>query len=97
MNSEILETVLRTEVRLAGEKWLKRYKEASDEKRLELLGKLAARRLIAEEQQRLFNAKQAVEGCEQRKADPEIAGTKGPLGNDSGGGKRVLKSTKSLS
>lgn len=96
MDSLILEKVLRSELRKAGERWRAYYKEMGDNKRLRALGMLAARRLIAEEVERQCGGESCVQ--EPRVTiDPELEGTRGPLGHDVGGGRRNIRSTKSFS
>jgi hypothetical protein len=90
------EKVLREELRKAGERWQKKYKTMGDKERLRVLGCFAARRLIADEVDRRCRAKREPVP-EIKRMDPELIGTQGPLGHDSGGGNRVLRSTKSLS
>lgn len=96
MDSQILETVLRSELRKAGERWQKKYREMGDKERLRILGCFAARRLISEEVERQCGTNVEPE-TPVRRIDPELIGTQGPLGSDSGGGKRVIRGTSSMS
>lgn len=98
MDSSILEKALRCELRKHGERWVQEYKEMGDKERLRVLGCFAARRLISEEVDRQCrDSKSGEPEPPVHRMDPELLGTKGSLGNDAGGGKRVIKGTKSLS
>lgn len=90
-----LEQALRDELKRHSERWTKEYKLMSDSKKREMLGRMCARRLVSECHQKLAN--ESFEPDEIHKADREILKTMGPLGHDSGGGKRVIRGTDSMS
>lgn len=97
MDSAVLEKVLRNELRIAGERWQAKYKTMGDKERLRVLGTFAARRLISEEIDRQCRSNHNEPEPEIKRMDPELLGTQRPLGSDSGGGKRIIRGTKSLS
>ena len=65
-----------------------------DEDRRDYLGKIVVRRLVREEAQVEFTEKQLRESAETPTG--ELENVVGPLGNDTGGGRRVIKSTNSF-
>lgn len=90
-----LEQALRDELNRNSQRWTKTYKLMPDPKRRDVLGKMCARRLVSECHQKAAN--ESFEPDEIRKANREILETMGPLGYDSGGGRRVVRGTKSMS
>ena len=90
-----IEQALRDELKLQGDRWCKSFASLDDDDRFNVLGQMAARRLVNN-----CHRKLSVEAQDEpavRMIDPELAGTRGPLGHDSGGGKRVIRGTDSLS
>lgn len=91
MNDEVIEEILREELKKHGERWGKEYKQLNDTSRKELLGRLIARRVISERR----------DSIAQQKEDPEIYFGSGEVGSTlqhgTGGGKRVIRSTSSFS
>lgn len=98
MSDPIIEKLFREELKRKGERWSKTWAGLNDDLRVELLGKWLARRAIAEERAILAIAEDLkTEDTAPRSLDPELRDTRGPLGSDTGGGRRVIRSTKSLS
>ena len=93
-HNQYLENVLRAELKRQKTRWSARYKRMSDSERRRVLGGLLVNRLVAENHS---ECRHQDEGLEPYEGDPEIMATKGPLGNSSGGGRRVVRGTKSLS
>lgn len=84
MNDETIESVFREELKRHGERWGKQYKNMSDEFRMELLGKMAARRLVSEARDAEMQSKKEAE---------EFDGgpTCGTLQSGTGGGHRRIE------
>jgi hypothetical protein len=85
MNDSMIESMLRAELKRNGERWGNMYKHLSDEQRIELLGKLEARRKISEEREALI--RRNLENEPDEKPDGPTCGT---LQSGTGGGKRVI-------
>lgn len=97
MNSEILEKLFRAELNRNGERWSKQYKSMNDRERLDYFGKILVRRLVSEESNRVLRAAKNKPDGETFTPDPDLAGTQGPLdGFTAGGGRRVIRSTKTF-
>ena len=90
MPDSVIEQLLREELRRHGQRWAKEYESLSDDKRQELLGKMTARRLIADVRDRA--AQQRDEPVER-----EYGGSVGTLQHGTGGGHRVIRSSNTFS
>ena len=96
MESEDIEQALRDELKRHGQRWDGTYKRMNDANRVDMLGKLIARRVVAEVSEKRYAKNRPVVALEYR-GDPEVMATKGSLGHTTGGGKRNIRGTKSLS
>ena len=92
-NCPILEKLFRKELKRNGERWRNQYKIMSDNERRSVLGNMLVRRIVLEEMEVTEYPEEDDSGIV---IDPELKGTQGPLGSDSGGGRRVLRGTKSF-
>ena len=90
-----IEQALRDELKLQGDRWCKSFAILDDKDRFTVLGQMAARRLVNACHRKL--SAEAHDEPPVRMLDPELNGTRGPLGHDSGGGKRVIRGTDSMS
>ena len=96
MESEDIEQALRDELKRHGQRWDGTCKRMNDANRVEMLGKLMIRRVVSEASEKRYAKDRPVDVPEYR-GDPEIMATKGSLGHTTGGGKRNIRGTKSLS
>jgi len=96
MESEDIEQALRDEIIRHGERWGQLYKTMDDAHRIDMLGKLLVRRVVAEASEKRYENNRPIP-AEHYQGDPEIMATKGPLGHTTKGGKRNIRGTKSLS
>ena len=97
MNREVIEEILRDELRRSGQRWCKEYASLPDSKRIELAKELAWRRMLAEAMQSHYSGKQRSEEDEPYQGDPEVMATLGTLNKDAGGGNHVKRGHKYLS
>lgn len=99
LSGDDLEKFFRDELRANGVRWGVRWKAMNDDERREAYGKLRLdreyKRIISEENRR----RQAEPEPDDipRVYDKEILDTAGNLNHGSGGGRRVIRGTKSLS
>lgn len=92
------ERMLRAALKLSRERWKKSYASMSFEEQRELAITIAGRAWAGKQEEMHYREKDSqVTEQEVYTGDPDIIDTKGPLGNGSGGGKRVVRGTKSLS
>lgn len=96
MESEDIEQSLRDELKRHGQRWDLTYKTMNDANRVDMLGKLLVRRIVAEVSEKRYAKNRPVFEKEYQ-GDPEVMATKGTLGHATGGGKRNIRGTRSLS
>lgn len=97
MNREVIEEILRDELKRSGQRWGKDYASMPDSKRIELAKELAWRRRLAEAMQSHYARKQRSKDDEPYQGDPEVMATLGTLSKDVGGGNHVKRGHKYLS